>query len=348
MKRNLLWLFFFFIPMGYTQIILFKDDLPKAGNTYIRVITNPGSITLTPPGANQTWDYRNLMELGRDTITFVSVSQTPLAYQYFFNNPILYPDYYAAFAKQAESFNLFNQISITDRYIYYKLDTAYKIVGFGANVNGVPTSVKYDDIEELLPLPLQFGQQRHYTGAYMITIPQMGTYGQMIEKTVQVDASGILMLPSGSYSTLRTVTTLQVTDTVFYSASGFGIKVPRPSQTLYQWWGKNQGIPLLELIITDSIPTQAYYKISEISALDPLVKQSFQTLINLSQKKIIFLVPLEKRPFTTIELYTVDGKLLKESPYQEEWILDTLPSGFYFVKMQVGEKVLVEPLCLPY
>jgi len=338
--------FLFFMLNGNAQLMLMRQDLPEAGKRYVRAQTNPSSIAPGPSGGNQTWDFHSLSALSRDTLTFLSVSQTPIAYQFYFNNPILYPEHFSSFAQETDPINLFNQVTITDRYLYFRVDTAYKITGFGATVNNIPMSVKYDDVEELIPIPLQMGQGRKYTGAYLVTIPQMGTYGQMIEREVVCDAEGTLILPNQTYSVLRTVTTLKVTDTVFYPTLNIGMRLPRPTQTIYQWWGKNQGIPLVELTLTQNIPTQATYKESEVTSIEPVSTAAQWIHYDFIARKVRFLIPTELRPYTHLTLYRNDGVQLWHTPYQPEWTLEDLAQGIYFVKIVVLNTTLIQPIVI--
>ena len=46
------------------------------------------------------WDFSSILYSGQDSLVNSPVNQTPFAYQLFFNNIFLYPNYIADFAQK--------------------------------------------------------------------------------------------------------------------------------------------------------------------------------------------------------------------------------------------------------
>jgi hypothetical protein len=236
------------------QIIIDSTDFPQAGNIFsLRSITiSPTyNANLTNTGANKVWNYGNLAdEIGNYTNKeYIQVTQTPFAYQFFFNNPIL-GAYRANHAIEAPPLPIPPQanVSISDIYNYFKLtDDTYEMVGFGANINNVPTSNRYIPKDVMYRFPLTFGNKDTSDAAFNVNVPGLGYYGQKINRINEVDGFGQLILPSGIYDVVRVKTSLITIDSIYYADFNFGINLPPQRTFEYKWFAKGEGIPLLTI-----------------------------------------------------------------------------------------------------
>jgi len=70
------------------QISIDKNNFPSSGDNYIYSNATTVGIDVSTAGANQTWDYSNIVHTSFDTIIHVSVGSTPGIYQFYFNNPL--------------------------------------------------------------------------------------------------------------------------------------------------------------------------------------------------------------------------------------------------------------------
>jgi len=233
------------------QITITQSDMAGANTSFLYETTadmNLFDFSLT--GTNFAWDFSTATFSNYDTILNVSVSSTPFAYQLYFNNVILYPSHKASYAKVGiDVVSPFPaaQISITDRFDYYKVNGgSLEITGFGANINGIPTSVKYDVIDQIYPFPLTYGTTDSTDGAYFISVPSVADYGQDIIRVVEGDGYGSLVTPKATYpNVLRVKTTLYLQDTIFISQFGQGLQFARPTEVIYEWWDNNNKAPIL-------------------------------------------------------------------------------------------------------
>jgi hypothetical protein len=259
MKKFLLLAGFFYSSLLSAQITITNADMPSAGSSYLLDnATAPAGLNLSDTGPNHTWDFSSLTANGSGLDSFVSVSSTPFAYQFFFNNVILYPNNKADFAAASADLNLPAQlpISISDVINYYKKPSSgYYAVGFGASISGIPTSVQYDPIDRIFEFPLTFGNQDSKDFSYFISIPTLGAYGQNKTRSNEVDGWGTLLLPNNaSYQVLRVKSTLTGSDTLYIDALGFGFNIPSTSYE-YKWVSAGIGVPVLQINANDAFGT---------------------------------------------------------------------------------------------
>lgn len=232
-----------------SQITIDSPDLPQPGVTYPLVNAAIADITLGElAGANVTWDASALLPISEAPITPVSMSQASITANLVFNSPFNstyqcdfflpteFPDLGVDLGIPLDGFNNFYQ---TD-------GSAYTIAGIGLTASGFDLPITYDDIDEILPLPLDFGDEMTSTAAFELDLTGLLSYALAQERHVVVDGWGTLLLPSGAYDVLRTRTDLTATDDVFIEQLGEPFTIER-EQTTYQWWGQGTGFPLLEI-----------------------------------------------------------------------------------------------------
>ena len=190
----------------YTSIILFlslslsaqitftNDNLAPEGTTfYFSKDTIPdASIEIGEPGADKVWDFTALIEHELDTMVFSLPDWTPY--------PDSFPD--ANFAIE----------SVDDSgYVYMvRNDEMFKAIGvvglfgdFGVLSAGIdPEEIVYD-------FPVQYGNSRDESFSIQITLESNEVLVDSVrikkdtDKNVMVDAWGSLILPMGTYQTLR-------------------------------------------------------------------------------------------------------------------------------------------------
>jgi hypothetical protein len=233
------------------QIIITNTDMPSSGDQAILDnATPPQGLDISLTGPNFTWDFSGVTANSTDTTDFVSVGSTPFAYQFFFNNVILYPNNKADVATAGIDFPIPQQvpISITDVINYYRKPSGdYSQVGFGANISGIPSSVQYDPVDRILKFPAEFGNVDSSRFQWLISIPTIGAYGQDKWRYNHVDGWGTLVLPNGaSYQTLRVESRLTGIDTFYLDAFSFGLGFESTSYE-YRWYAPNESAPVLQI-----------------------------------------------------------------------------------------------------
>jgi len=321
------------------QITVTDSDMPQENYSYISdVVADFTGIDYLQTGTNQTWDYSSLVGIAFDTLYCAPVSSTPFAYQFFFNNMILYPDYVADYAVPAPDLSAGGGagVALTDRFEYFRNDSqGHQIVGFGAEIQAVPTSVKYDIIDYIYDFPMDFGNATTSNAEYLIAVPTFGAYGQWITRNKVVDGWGAVTTPSGTYNCLRVQTVLEQTDTIFADLVGFGTVIPRPNDTIYDFITNGEGIPVLSITVGAAGISQVLFKSSELNSVDEISSQPVKLYPNPANNNII----LETDRNGSFEIFDLSGKLILKESYNAytNINLSNLNQGLYHIVLTSDE-----------
>jgi hypothetical protein len=272
MKKQFLISAILLSQFSLAQITITNSNMPSAGSSFLMDnATPPGNLDLNQTGANYTWDFSSLTANTSTTDSFVSVSSTPFAYQFFFNNQFLYPDNKADFAAASTDLNLPSQLPITVEEVinYYKKPAdGFYVVGFGASLSGIPTSVRYNPIDRIYKFPLAYGNLDSNRYIFNISIPTIGTYGQNKLRINEVDGWGTLLMPNNnSYQVLRVKSSLVGTDTIYVDAFGFGFNFPSTSFE-YKWIAEGIEVPVLQINAQDLLGTITANSVKYLNAED--------------------------------------------------------------------------------
>lgn len=314
MKKFIASLFVLFIVNGYSQITITTNDMPDANDT-VRLSNTVDSWGIDPTltGANYLWDYSFLEPLTQQIDTFFTVASTPFAYQFYFNNQILYPAHKASYARPGMEFDLFGMITMTDVFNYFKNESSrYSEVGFGSNINGIPASTRNIPIDTIYKFPLNFSDNYTSHSEWLLNIPNLAAYGQSKDRLADVEGWGTLMTPFGTFQTLKVKMEIDITDTLNIDSLGINFSFPRPTTTEYHWLAPGMKIPVLQINTVAGIITTIQYQDSirynllatnEIDLLQPLIYPNpaiDEIIVNTDGK-----AKIEK-----IEVYDINGKLL--------------------------------------
>ena len=336
MKTCLIILFALFHFLSLSgQVEISETDLIDENESSIMTLATPDlGFDPAPTGTNYTWDFSSgLTPITLDTINSVSVSSTPLAYQLYFNN-FLSPDYYSDYAISADDLSGFTQVQITDRYEYFKKSSdALKLVGYGAKISGVPVSVKYDTIDQILPLPLSYGVTDSTTAYYLLSVPAMGTYGQWIRRKIEVDGWGTIKTPVGTYDALRVKTTLYQRDTMYFDSLGFGSTFDRSVEYHYDWYAANEKVPVFSVVVV-GIPggtTEVKYKGSTNSSIAE--SKHDEPIIFPSPTNDVIHISTGAKNFDRLDLFNYQGKLIQSQAFTQTLDLKDYPTGIYLLRL---------------
>jgi len=316
------------------QIVLGPDDMPSAGDTMrYRTSTIPnfdGSDT----GPGHTWDFSTISIQNEAADTAVAVSSTPFLYQFFFNNPILYPQTRADYALRGQSFD-FQALTVQDVYDYYKNDgDGFRNVGFGATVNGLPASVQRQPVDWIYRFPLEFGDMDSSYSTYSINVPTLFTYGQQQTRRNTVDGWGTLYLPADTFDVLRVMSRLERVDTIYIDQFGFGLTFPEPETIEYKWLAQGMDQPVLQVTTVGGVPvtTRFYYQPEDISTGIASQELSGPLVWPNPASDLLHLSPTNTQ---ALELVAPDGRVVRKlAANMHERALDVsdLPAGAYMLR----------------
>lgn len=250
---------FLFSVISTGQITVTQDDMPKAGDT-IRTSTTMvlTGIDYESTGENYIWDFSDLPVMLQRVDTFVSIMETPLTYQLFFNNAFIYPEHQATVALQLFEFDLVPGFQVEDTYLFFKeSDNDYREVGVGVRLNGIPIAIPYDEIDVVYDFPVAYGNVDSSSSGFEYSFPGLGFASSERSRTNTVDGYGTLITPYGEFQALRLKTLISQKDSVYIDTAGQGVPVYREIVE-YKWLGKGFGIPLLQVIEEGLLVTATY------------------------------------------------------------------------------------------
>ncbi|HEY9081978.1 MAG TPA: T9SS type A sorting domain-containing protein [Vicingaceae bacterium] len=338
------------------QITISNNDMPNVNDIYhISITANLQGNNPALTGTNFLWDYSQLQATIQRSDTFVTVSSTPFAYQYYFNNILLYPNHKANYAIKGNDIN-FQVVNITDVYDFYKNSSSqYTNVGFGSNINGVPSSTQRIPVDVQYVFPLNYNNNNVSYSEFLVSIPTVGDYGQSQERIDTVDGWGSLITPFGTFNCLRVKSILNITDTLYTSQFGTGFSFPRPQQIEYKWLAANSGVPVLK-ITTTSGSSQIEYQDNLMVGINDNVLPIYHLKIfpNPAKESIVIDFQSLKKEQVSISLKDINGKIVKEI-YSGDiekgnnhilLSLTEFSNGFYFLDMNFSDYTITKKLVI--
>lgn len=245
---------FLFAAPALAQITIGPADMPSPGDT-VRYGTTTTTIDPAPTGAAHHWDFSTLVAGPEGADTMVSVGSTPFAYQFFFNNALLYPNHKADFAMRGPAVGL-QGFSLSNVFDYYKNNAnGFRNVGFGANLNGLPTSVCRDPVDWIYRFPMQYGNVDSSASHFEVSVPTLGFFGQDQMRRNEVDGWGTLVLPTDTFQVLRVKSRIARTDTVYINMLNMGFALPEPETIEYKWLAAGMDQPVLQVTTVGGVNT---------------------------------------------------------------------------------------------
>jgi hypothetical protein len=241
------------------QITLGPADMPSAGDTVRYRSTVAAGVDPVLTEAGFVWDMSALQVGLEGADTCVTVASTPFLYQLFFNNPFQYAGWQANYAVRGQSLN-FQALTVTNLYDYFKKDaTGFRNVGFGANVNGLPTSVRRTPVDWVYRFPLEYGDMDTSVSSFTLTVPTLFSFTQHQTRYNEVDGWGTLILPGNTFEVLRVKSTLVRTDSMYVDQFGQGFSFPEPETVEYKWLAQGMDEPVLIITAVGGTPTTARF-----------------------------------------------------------------------------------------
>ncbi|MBK6344110.1 MAG: T9SS type A sorting domain-containing protein [Flavobacteriales bacterium] len=249
---------------AFAQITIGMADMPSAGDTVRYVTSSADGFDPAETEAGFLWDY-SMLEVGPEGAdTCVTVGSTPFAYQFFFNNPILYPEHRADYAVRGQDFN-FQVLTVNNVRDYFKRDAAgFRNVGFGANVNGVPTSTRRIPVDWIHRFPMEFGDMDTSFSEFTLSVPTLFSFTQRQWRCNEVDGWGTLYLPADTFEVLRVKSTLERTDSAYVEQFGQGFTFPEPETIEYKWIAQGMDLPVLQITVVAGQAATARFHYSPV------------------------------------------------------------------------------------
>jgi len=242
-------IFLFVLLMGLStlataQISINESDMPDKGDT-VRISTglNLSFIDYTETGEDYLWDFSELISINQRVDTFLNPFSMPLVYKLFFG-------FTSNLAVRAAGNVPLPGFPFTDMYNFYDNGSQnYRAIGLGVSISGFPVPFSYDDPDVVYGFPMEYQDSWNSQAHFAQEIPSLG-YLRMTRTHVDtVDGWGTLITPYGTFEVLRMKSDVHEFDSIYMDSLEIGIPIDR-NYTVYQWLGKGQKIPLLQITTT--------------------------------------------------------------------------------------------------
>jgi len=350
-KIILFFIIMIIIKISYSQFPITNTFMPDVNDVIQYKEINLSLTDYSNTGANYVWDYKTLESSNWVADTFVSVLSTPVLYYFYFNNPILYPNYVATIAASQTDVSIPGvSLELTEIYNYFKENSStFSQVGLAANVNGIPMSVKYDNIDVIYRFPTNFGNSDSSYSSYQIDVAGLGFYSKKQNRKNYCDGWGTLYLPTDTFNVMRIKTIITARDSVFITQYNLPVAF-NSNITEYKWFAPNNRNPVLYVTETEITLGQSTkrvrYKskpdqvnITEINSKDisiyPTITNNFVNISNKDNNNL------------TIKIITSEGKIIYSKSYKENIIslnFNNYKSGIYFIIINDGKTIRKEKI----
>lgn len=329
--------------LSFSQITVSNNDLPAVNDIFVLSIGTPGDVSNPEiTGANYFWDFSTLSSNNQRVDTILAVSSTPFAYQYYFNNGFQYPDHKADFAIRTNMEINNGFMTVEDVINFYALDAgSYRQVGFGAKINGIPGSVRYNPTDSIHVLPLQYNMNYSSLYSYEIDVPNTFYFREDGVRIDTVDGWGTVETPYGVFDVLRVKSLINREDSAYVNAVGVGSVIPRPQDIEYKWIATGEGIPVLTVTRTGG-------NVSRVEYLDSLnttslLESGYDVVLSIYPNPSKGILYFDNTDFKSADVfvYNASGQLVLKKQMVNFKQLDVsfLETGSYFLRIFDGEQI---------
>ena len=349
-------LIIFFLPAGLiSQIVIESADMPYPGDT-IRISTglNIDFIDYTETGEDFYWDFSDLIPLTQTVDTFVSPSETPFLYQFFF----------AAYSNLANRYIRdlpIPDFELTDVYFYYKNESSrFSNIGYAASVNGFPLPIRFDSPDVLYRFPLQYADTDSSFSHVVYSFPNMFYFLVERNRKNTVDGWGTITTPFGTFDVLRVKSEVHEFDSIYIDSIQMGIPINQ-NYIEYKWLAKGQKEPVLQVTENYVGGLFVFYRDSLRAGLNAINDHSFNgstMAVYPNPAPSLFFAELSLLKPTDVELsvYDLSGKRLyieqlngMQAGLNRKLINLShleLRNGMYVIKLSAGSQVLTKKLII--
>ncbi len=235
------------------QITISNNDMPSAGDTIRTSIgLNTDAFDFAATGENFSWDFSALNPMAQRVDTFLTVTQTPVAFWPFFIGS----------ANLVAPFNpaqLLTGLPDAEAYRFLQNNnSSFTDVGYGVVVDGAPLPLKYADADEIYQFPMTYGQAFESTANLEIGVPEFGYLLVDRARQNEVDGWGTITTPFGTFDVLRYKSVVSEYDSIYVESTGEGNAIQR-DYTEYHWLANGTGLPVLLVQMDAAIGNTVIY-----------------------------------------------------------------------------------------
>lgn len=339
----------FSFHLAIAQVVITGETFTNAGDVLYFESASPdwnqAADAHLISGENQNWDVSNWDFLIESDEAYLNLSETPFAYQFFFNNEILYPENFSTHGQAVETGDLELPIpfEVSEPFFFYRNDEAgYYQTGNAFSVEGLPIITQNDISDRVLTFPLEYGNIDSTHSAFLTSVPLLGAYGQSGTRVSTVDGWGTITTPDGDYDVLRISAKRELTDTLFIEQFGTGQQIVRPIQFDFMWISPNVPGPILEMTVINDVVVSARMNAGTGTVNTAEAKLEGVTFFPNPAKDRVY-IDWGSHSAGTMRIYSAQGKLLiSENVVSDSIDISALPAGVYIAEFSSDSKTAFE------
>lgn len=228
-----------------SQVLINSSHMPKSGDTMrytLAVVDSAVLLNYANSGANQNWDFSNLVPQRQGLSEYLASSQTPYASSI--------PNRIGE--KIADTVSL-GGVNLVNLYNFYSSSSSEFALDYrGVSLpTGFPPPLpptlqiaqSYSDKDEIYQFPLNYLDEDSSTFNFVFTNSLVGAYYSTSgSRKNTVDAWGTLSTPFGTFNCLRVVTEIRSYDSISFNGNNFGLNSIRRE---YKWLSPQFSIPAM-------------------------------------------------------------------------------------------------------
>jgi hypothetical protein len=314
------------------QITITTADLPTAGSSYILATDTNYTDLISPGGANQTWNYSQLVNNGQDTLSFQAAAGTPYSSSF--------PG--ATLAVNSPADSVWAYFVSNTNGLYLKGAYTYSAAGIGGVSN---TALVYNPAQIYAPTPFTYGNTRNEVSRFQLDITSMSPHIRVIHRTQTTltgDGYGSLTTPYATYANTLRIKSVDLSyDSIYVDLLGIGFytfaQASQSQSSTYKWY-KNGNPSLVLSLNADSLGINVsgadFLFVPGATGINNLSSQeNIKAYPNPAKDLLIIEIPSELKSQATIQIFNNAGQLVNNVSVSDidQYMLDVkqYPAGLY-------------------
>jgi len=338
------------------QITITNADMPNANDSIVLSTADLTGVSLPiATGAGITWDYSMLVP----TIQRYDKYDSPSTFTSPFN--LLFSPLNCSYGRDNYALTTLPipGLQLTDAYDFLRESSAsYRQVGAGYTFNSAPIPFFYTQQDVIYKFPMNYGNMDTSNFQFGLPIPSLAYYGQTGTRQNNVNGWGDITTPFGTFQALLITSKIDIIDTVYVDALGFGFNINRPTKYEYKWLANGKKIPVLQI---DANQIGGNLVISNVQFLDSLrsnvphigINENNLSISNIelypnpSSSQLTISYTLLTTETVNISIVDVLGKEVVnvfnqkqlQGEYNMQIDISTIDAGLYFIQLNTKNSI---------
>ncbi len=288
------------------------------------------TIDIGESGANKIWDFSNLdtIAVAKQTLKFLAPKDTPFFTDYPNANIALYAnDIYESW-----SFMEISKKKVTPLGHGLFINNEKRTGNYGGSVMKFPLKYLDKSSNETVKETVL---EKDENGQDLIKVKTVLNY------TYVIDAWGDVILPKGTFLSLRIKYTLNTTNYIYQKQEDAWVLLRQPetnSTRSYKWWtnDRNAKYPVVQIVMDEAnekpIVVQYLEAIPFSKIINETQEETLKVYPNPAKEHLFIQIPKAEETYTSI--YSIQGKMvlnLKANTSQLKVDVSRFPSGTYLI-----------------